>query len=78
MLLCHSKHFEGAYMKNLLPELMLPVLLVVLGICLCMATGCTSDSSDTTAPPTTDAAVSGAAKGSANAGFVWDLDDVPA
>jgi len=47
MLLCHSKHFEGTYMKNLLPELMLPVLLVVLGICLCMATGCTSDSSDT-------------------------------
>ena len=71
MLLCQPKQFEDTYMKNPLPELMLPVLLVVLGICLCMATGCTSDSSDTTA-------VSGAAKGSANAGFVWDLDDVPA
>jgi hypothetical protein len=61
---------------------MLPALLVVLGICLCMATGCTSDSSDTTAPPTTDAAVSGAAKGSANAvpfaTLISFLPDAPA
>ena len=58
-------------MKKSLPELMLPVLLVVLGICLCAATGCTSTSSDTTSPDATFAPATptapGTAKGSVTA-----------
>jgi len=61
-------------------KLIFPALVVVLGICLCMTAGCTSDSSDTTTPEATTAAtpaattapaagttVSGAAKGSVTA-----------
>lgn len=61
-------------MKDSSSRLLFPALIVVLGICLCMTAGCTSDTSDTTpsgaTPATTTApaaGAAGAAGGSVNA-----------